>query len=148
MDALELYTPLLVSASHILSNGLVLIRCSYSCVYSRLSYPWPFWYVSDMHTHAISFLILHYIFLAAGLARSLTEPEVQAVFTNASLLSTLAAVLEKGAKNADADKKDEEGGGEDVRFVIYDGQADDEVRLFFFALIAALLSKSSGSHPL
>ncbi|CED83926.1 Acyl-CoA synthetase [Phaffia rhodozyma] len=67
----------------------------------------------------------------SGLARSLTEPEVQAVFTNASLLSTLASVLEKGAKNEGKQdsEKDEEGGGENVRYVIYDGKLEDQALL-------------------
>ena len=48
------------------------------------------------------------------------------MFTNASLLSTLETVLLKGAKDVGEDGKndDKEGGGEDVRFVIYDGKVD------------------------
>ncbi|KAL7416762.1 long-chain-fatty-acid-CoA-ligase [Mrakia frigida] len=64
----------------------------------------------------------------SGLAHSLTEPEVQAVFTNAALLPTLETVLLKGAHNVGDDGKndDKEGGGEDVRFVIYDGKIEKE----------------------
>lgn len=72
--------------------------------------------------------------LSTGLAHSLTEPEVQAVFANAALLTTLATVLKKGKKNIDegktGDAKDAEGGGEDVRYVVYDGKCEDEVRAF------------------
>lgn len=60
------------------------------------------------------------------MAHSLTEPEVQAVFTNAALLQTLETVLLKGAKDVGENGKndDKEGGGEDVRFVVYDGKAE------------------------
>jgi hypothetical protein len=96
-------------------------------------------------------VLIRYLSCFVGLAHSLTEPEVQAVFTNASLLSvssyqvagvdlarsnagvitlqTLETVLLKGAKDVGESGKndDKEGGGEDVRFVIYDGKVESPV---------------------
>lgn len=60
-----------------------------------------------------------------GLAHSLTEPEVQAVFTNAALLPTLQTVISKGAK--EGANEDKEAGGRNVRFIIYDGECKDQV---------------------
>lgn len=63
----------------------------------------------------------------SGLAHSLTEPEVQAVFTNAALLPTLQSVISKGAK--EGANEDKEAGGRNVRFIIYDGECKDQAML-------------------
>jgi hypothetical protein len=98
-----------------------------------------------------SFPVILFLFFVLGLAHSLTEPEVQAVFANAALLSTLATVLKKGKKNADegktGDAKDAEGGGDDVRYVVYDGKCEDEVRCLGTILALAFDDQADTDLP-